>query len=160
MKEVDKILGIDEFLHPEEKKELVSVSTSTPTAKPEEPELDPEFQKDFELARNSVIEALNQTKMAVELMTLISKDKEDAKDFNALNNLLRTQIESTNTLLDLHRRRKQHNQKKVVTEKNNQTQPTSPINVQNAIFTGTTQDLKKFIEDQQLQASEKDKEQD
>ena len=96
-----------------------------------------EFDKDFEEARNNLLYVLGTTKNALEEIHLIAKDKEGAKEYDSLNSLLKTVGDASSLLMNLHERRKKFKDVKV------KEMPTKTQN--NAIFVGSSTDLKKFL---------------
>lgn len=115
-----------------------------------EPDLSPEekaMEDDFARAVNNIRDAIMTAKVATEYMFEIAKDKEEARSFDALNSLLKNITDANKTLFELHSKRQEFKEKM---RKN--TAPadggTTGVNIQNAIFTGTPKDLKRFIEDQ------------
>ena len=122
---------------------VVKVETN-PIADQEEE--DPELikmEKDFEMARENIVDALRTTKLAVEYMFTIAKDKEDAKSFDSLNGLLKNVNDASAGLIDLYRKKEDYKERK--SRKKVPDQQTGTFNIDKAVFTGNPNQLREFI---------------
>lgn len=97
------------------------------------------FEEDFNMARENIMNMLFTAREAVADMNVIAKDHEGAKDFEALNSLIKTVVESSNHLVDLYNRRSHF------AKKNKSDDEGDTIHVENAIFTGSTRELMNVI---------------
>lgn len=99
-----------------------------------------QFNRDFESARSNILYVLDGAKDSLEKISRIADDKETAKEFDALNNLLRTIADSSSVLMNLHERKKKYRQSQGGGKSNDST-----TNINNAVFVGNSTELKDFI---------------
>jgi hypothetical protein len=100
------------------------------------------IDQDFDNARSNIVDALTTAKLAVEYMFTIAKEKEDPKSFDTLNNLLKNVTEASRQLVDLYNRKQEFKDRR---NKHSPQAIESPVNIQNAVFTGTPAELKDFL---------------
>lgn len=100
-----------------------------------------QFNRDFESARSNILYVLDGAKDSLEKIAKIADDKESAKEFDALNNLLRTIADSSSVLMNLHERKKKYRERNGSGGKSSD----STTNIQNAVFVGSQSELKDFI---------------
>jgi len=90
---------------------------------------------DFELARKSLINALDKSSTILDELTTLSKDTESPRAYEVCATLISTISNVSKQLVDLHNNKiKKSNKEK-------------PAVVNNNMFVGTTQDLQKKIAD-------------
>lgn len=92
-------------------------------------------KEDFELARVSLINALDKSSTILDELTTLSKDTESPRAYEVCATLISTISNVSKQLVDLHNNK---------TKKNNK--DTASV-VNNNMFVGTTQDLQKKIAD-------------
>lgn len=90
-------------------------------------------KQDFELARTSLINALDKSSAILDELTALSKDTESPRAYEVCATLISTISNVSKQLVDLHNNKIKKNNK----EK-------APV-VNNNMFVGTTQDLQKKI---------------
>lgn len=100
-----------------------------------------QFNRDFENARSNILYVLDGAKDSLEKISRIADDKETAKEFDALNNLLRTIADSSSVLMNLHERKKKYREKSFGGKSVD-----SSTNINNAVFIGSDSEMKSLIE--------------
>lgn len=133
-REIEKILDIT----PEEKKEK-----KTPVVINKDDTDDIDINSDFEEAKNNTLVALDMLKMTAEKVKDIAFESEDMKSFDVLNTTLRTLLDGSEKLMDIHRKKHDAIKRKRSVQEVNLKQEN--INIENAVFTGTTADLLKKL---------------
>ncbi len=99
-----------------------------------------QFNKDFENARSNILYVLDGAKESVEKMSRIADDKENAKEFEALNQLLRTVADSSSVLMNLHERKKKYR-----ADRGGGKNSDSTTNINNAVFVGSSSEIRDLI---------------
>jgi hypothetical protein len=108
--------------------------------------VDPRFEEDFEFTRDSLKELIEEVKKTVYRISMIASDTEKSMDFQAMAQMSTVLLSCNKQILDIYEMKKKYLTKKEVKQVP-QMQPSGNVNVQNAaIFTGTTHELKKFID--------------
>lgn len=105
---------------------------------------DERFNEDFEDIRTSLKDLISETSDVVQKLSIIAQDSEKAAHFTALAQMSTTLLNANKQLLEIYSEKKRYH-----TNRDSSKDETSQINVQNAIFTGTTNDLKEWIKRQQ-----------
>jgi len=100
-----------------------------------------EEEEDFALARNTFRELIQEGKITIDHMKEIAKQGEHPRAFEVYSTLLKTISDATNDLLDMHKKRKVLKETKNSDEGNK-------INVDKAVFVGTTAELLEKIKGQ------------
>ena len=90
-------------------------------------------ETDYSLSRNVFWNLINSGNRAIDNMTELAKESESPRAYEVLATLIKTVSESTKDLYDLHKKKKDLLEDK--------TRPTENINVEKAVFVGTTADL-------------------
>ena len=101
------------------------------------------FDLDFITARNNMLFVMSRAKKALEEIELIAKEKEDAKSYDALNNLLKTMNETSKTLMEMHEKRKKFKEQ---TFKPSKKTDSTSVNVENAVFVGSSTQMQAYLE--------------
>ncbi len=99
--------------------------------------IEAEFDEEFDKVKTNFEYIVNTIKNNVPDIAAIAAEKEGAKEYDALNNMLRTMNDVSINMITLHEKRKKFKDKKLpvnITNTENKTQ-------NNVIFTGTTKDI-------------------
>ena len=102
-----------------------------------------EFNEDFSDVREALKDIIFDMKSNVDKLSVIAFDSEKAAHFSALAQMMTVLLHANKQLLDVHKEKKKFYENKAKPE-----EAGTHINVNNAIFTGTTNDLKKWIDEQ------------
>lgn len=105
---------------------------------------DQRFYDDFEDVRETVKDIIGEFRSTISKLSLIALDTEKSAHFAALSQMATTLLQANKQLLDIYIAKKKYYDVTKTSGPNDQ--QNSPINVKNAIFTGTTSDLKKWID--------------
>lgn len=106
-----------------------------------ESQIESDFDEDFQKVKMNFEYIVNTIKNHVPDIAAIASEKESAKEYDALNNMLRTMNDVSANMITLHEKRKKFKDKKLpvnITNTENKTQ-------NNVIFTGSTKDLEEYI---------------
>lgn len=111
---------------------------------PHDNELIKDSEEDYKFTRENIRKLISTTDQAIAILLGLAEDSEHPRAFEVLANLIRTQSDVNNQLIDIQKDRK----KLIKGEgKTNSAIPVSGNieNQQNVIFAGTTADLQKFL---------------
>lgn len=138
MREIDEILDIE----PIESKNPMMKKASTALMQAKEnfaliASDDPRFNDDFEEVRDNLKEIILEVNDSIRKLSMIAQDNEKASSFAALAQLVTALLNCNKQLLEIYDAKKKYYGE---VEK-----PKGEIHVQNAIFTGTTNDLDEYI---------------
>jgi hypothetical protein len=100
------------------------------------------LEDDFNVARATILEAFNIAQDSIKTMNNIATVSESNKDFDTLNNILKTVISASNNLMKIHQQKRK--MKKVETTPQD---VKNVNNINNAIFVGSSSDLRKSLKD-------------
>lgn len=136
------------MIHPLDK--VFDVATPTypqilpdPPAVVEQPqESGNDLTDDFELARTTIKETITSTQSAMTELLIIAQSSQHPRSFEVLATLASTMNQLSKQLVDLHKAKASVQDTKP--EKGNQNVP-GGMNVENAVFVGSTEDLLKLI---------------
>ena len=146
MNNLEKILNIKPTYVTDTDKENVAEANQELIEKVEENQaivFDPKdvrFNTDFESVRDNLNDTIKETKSTLKILTLIAKDSEKASHFTALGQITKVLLDANRQLLELYEIKKKYN------EENQDNSNNVSIGNMNAVFTGTTKDLKKFLD--------------
>ena len=130
---LNEVLNIaDEVLEKKEQKNPLEIANEPP--KPVAPE-NVDVDTDFETGRNELYRMLEKGNTAIDGILGLAKEGEHPRAYEVAGQLIKTQSEIAQNLLDL-----QGTLKKLKEEKGN-----VPKNVTNALFVGSTTELQKLI---------------
>tara|TARA_B100000902_G_C27253605_1_gene886622 strand:- start:228 stop:662 length:435 start_codon:yes stop_codon:yes gene_type:complete len=130
---LNEVLNIaDEVLEKKEEKNPLEVANEAP--KPVAPEND-EVETDFDSGRNELYKLLDKGNTAIDGILNLAKEGEHPRAYEVAGQLIKTQSEIAQNLLDL-----QDKLKKIKDVKGE-----TPKNVTNALFVGSTTELQKLI---------------
>ena len=130
---LNEVLNIaDEVLEKKEEKNPLEVVNEAP--KPVAPEND-EVETDFDSGRNELYKLLDKGNTAIDGILNLAKEGEHPRAYEVAGQLIKTQSEIAQNLLDL-----QDKLKKIKDVKGE-----TPKNVTNALFVGSTTELQKLI---------------
>lgn len=144
MREIDEILNIEPVDNPtgnamvrkanqslQQVKESYALTVSN----------DPRFNEDFEEVRDNLKDIILEVNDNIKKLSMIAQENEKASSFSALAQLVTTLLNANKQLLEIYDAKKKYYE---VDHKANG--EVGDIHVQNAIFTGTTADLKAYIQ--------------
>ena len=118
------------------KKDIVAVESTPVPAVIDSSKVD----EDFELARSTIRDMVSQGREALDELVMIAKESESPRAYEVVSNLIKTVTESAKDMMDLHK------QTKDIKATGNEDVPgAGSINVEKAIFVGSTNDLQKMI---------------
>lgn len=129
--------------------QITSLPTEEELEEKQFEDLTKSFDNDFVQTRNNLLFVMDAAKEALSEISLIARDKEGAKEYDALNGLLKTLNETSRTLLEVHEKRKKFLEAKK--KSTNSTKNDGSISVNNAVFVGSSTELKKFLRDMKEQ---------
>jgi hypothetical protein len=115
---------------------------SVPQVIPAPEELDSEVQEDIAFARSNIRNLIKQGNSAVSDILDVARASEHPRAYEVASNLIKTMAEMNKDLLDIQKKKIELTGEKPKTE-NQQT-----INVDKAVFVGSTTDLIKKIKEQ------------
>lgn len=96
----------------------------------------------FDIARENILSVLEQANEASKEIHRIAQEKEDARHFEAFNSILKTVLQASTDLLNIHKAKKELKAGHVPQMGGDMTQIT---NIENAVFTGTANELQDLI---------------
>jgi hypothetical protein len=113
--------------------------------KKEEPvaEIMPDQQSDYELSRHTFRELIRKGNLAMEDMHELARQAESPRAYEVLSTMMKTISDVTKDLYDLQKKTKELRE-----VRGKPSQPDGAINVEKAVFVGTTADLLKQIKEQ------------
>lgn len=137
---LSETLGIDFEIEAENDPVLVPVSVPAPLSAGSN-EAEAEANEDYELARSTLRELIREGKNVLEEMKHFAREAESPRAFEVYSTMIKTLSDTTGTLVDLHKKKKELKE------------PTSArgapsvegINVEKAVFVGSTADLLKKV---------------
>lgn len=101
---------------------------------------DERFNEDFEEIRDQLKSLIAEISDNASKLAMIAQDTEKAAHFSALSQMMTVALNANKQLLEIYSERKRY-------FKPTDSKKSDSINVQNAIFTGTTADLRKWIKE-------------
>jgi hypothetical protein len=122
---ISDALGIETVEILSESKELVPVEPKS--------EHKIEIEEDYQLARNIYRNLINQGNQAIDDMTMIARDSEHPRAFEVLATLIKTVADTTDKIVDVHGKKK--------SLADGPAQESTTVNVDKAVFVGTTAEL-------------------
>lgn len=144
-RELDEIFNVPKTI--EETKEMVKkVEQNLAVTFQPSDNLDPRFEEDFEFTRDGLKELIEEVKKTVFRISMIAYDTEKAMDYQAMAQMATVLLSCNKQILDIYEMKK-----KYMTRKEQKTLPaaaaptTTTNNVNNAVFVGTTAELKEYI---------------
>lgn len=149
-REIDSILNIEpiEISDKASSKEIIEiVSDNYELVFPEKKEVattDP-FDDDFNEVRQNIKDLIQSTSDSVEKLAMIANETEKGMDFQALATLTKVLLDANKQLLDIFQLKKSYT--KTSGREAESDKISKGVNIQNAAFFGTTQDLKKHLDD-------------
>jgi hypothetical protein len=108
--------------------------------KQEEIQLTSDAESDYNLARTTFRNLITQGNLALEDMKKLARESESPRAYEVFATMIKTISESTKDLYDLQKKTKELKQ-----INGKPTQPDGAINVERAVFVGTTSDLLKRV---------------
>ena len=132
MDDFDKLNKLFNMTPFDGKKEI----TKPPPLKKIEETSDDKKESDFDLTRDTIRDLINTKNDAIKEMISIAKSSEKGRDFEVAGQLMKTQSEVAKDLLDIHKQIQDIEDDKTTIKTQN-----------NILFTGSTSDLIKQIEE-------------
>ena len=129
MDKLDKIFNMEPF-------ELKKLTREDKPLEKIEETSDDKKESDFDLTRDTIRDLINTNNDAIKEMISIAKSSEKGRDFEVAGQLMKTQSEVAKDLLDIHKQIKDIEDDKTTIKTQN-----------NILFTGSTSDLIKQIEE-------------
>lgn len=140
MREIEKILDLPSEDIVDVKREIITSPRIEHPIVKEEPDQElADIQDDVNEARENIKNLITIGTNAAEHLAQIASEKEDSKSFEALATMIKTVVSSSEALIDIQKKKIEAKSKKQGATNLNQTNQT--INVNNAVFAGTTKDL-------------------
>ena len=138
-RDLDKILDIDPLDVVSQSKSVVkSAQTNVDLLFQNEQGLDERFFEDFEEVKTGVKEIIKEIRDCFHKLSLIAQDTEKASHFSALAQLTKVLADLNKQLIELYDIKKTY----ITPSRNSKSDGnTPPMHINNAIFTGTTADL-------------------
>lgn len=133
-KSLSEALGIEPIEVVEKKQEILEPVPETP--------LSNDAESDYALARQTFRNLIVQGNLAMEDMKELARQSESPRAYEVFSTMMKTISDTTKDLYDLHKKTK--DLKEV---RGKPTQPDGAINVDRAVFVGTTADLLKQIKE-------------
>lgn len=106
----------------------------------EQPQLNPDQEEDYRLARRTFRELINKGNNALEGITDLAKESESPRAYEVLATLMKTVADTTKDLYDLQKKTKD-----LQKEDKARPQDEQRINVEKAVFVGSTAELLKKV---------------
>ena len=120
--DLNEILNIDQ--------ELVEVSESKFQV-----EVPDDVETDYEFARKNLYDIIGKGNQALDYLLELAKASEHPRAFEVVGQLTKTLVDANNNLLDIQKKVKELSRE------------SSPQNVTNALFVGSTSDLQKLLKE-------------
>lgn len=140
MKKLSDVLGIE---HTEPVKKEPEILTPAVIEEPKE-ELGSEDQRaDYELSRKTFRDLIQKGNIAIEGITDLAKQSESPRAYEVLATLMKTVADTTKDLYDLQKKTKDLSK-----EDKSRPQDEQRINVERAVFVGSTAELLKKVKEQ------------
>lgn len=137
MKKFSEALGIE---HVETSKK-VEILPPAPVAEQSLPATNlPDQQEDYALARNTFRGLINKGNDAIEDLTDLAKQSESPRAYEVLATLMKTVGDTTKDLYDLQKKTKD-----LLTDSGKKKLDETTVNVEKAVFVGTTAELLKKV---------------
>jgi hypothetical protein len=133
-KSLSKALGL-EYTEPVKQEVLAPIQ--------EEQQLSTDAESDYSLARQTFRNLIQQGNLAMEDMKELARQSESPRAYEVFATMMKTISETTKDLYDLQKKTKELKE-----VKGKPTQPDGAINVEKAVFVGTTAELLKQIKEQ------------
>lgn len=137
-KTLSAVLGIDPI--PEEKKEIEILSPESEPSVAENP-ISEDVKTDYDLSRKTFKRLINKGEEAITELSELAKASEHPRSYEVLATLIKTVADTTKDLYDLQKKTKE-----IMGTKGYNSNP--EINVDKAVFVGTTADLLKKIKEE------------
>lgn len=104
-------------------------------------------ENDFEYARQIYHDLLAKGSESMEEMMEVARATEHPRAFEVLSNMMKNIADINGNLMDMHKKRKDFNQKEMVKQLPNQTT--------NNMFVGSTTDLQRMLQDEMIDVTPK-----
>ena len=143
MREIDEILGVPNSVPQitQAKNALATVKQNYAAIFNDQP--DERFSEDFEEIRDSLKGLISEMTDTIQKLSVIAQDSEKASHFSALAQMSTTLLNANKQLLEIYSEKRRYHSKRESNDEKPQ------VNIQNALFTGTTQSLTAWIREQQ-----------
>jgi hypothetical protein len=108
------------------------------------PHEDSDADADYNLSRRTFRDLINKGNQAMESLTDLAKESESPRAYEVLSTMMRTIADTTKDLYDLQKKQKELKGEKKVESTN--------VNVERAVFVGSTADLLKKLKEEKNQS--------
>lgn len=154
-REVDKLFGITPMNTPQKPQEMVSTTRNAVSNIQKNYELvfagaDGDFDEDFQDVKRNLRDIIRDASDKILKLGLLAEESEKASDFVAYAQLMSAILSANKQLIDIYEAKKKYYtppKNSFVPETAIQNNTSQNITIEKAVFTGTTADLKKHIED-------------
>lgn len=99
--------------------------------------LDHDLKDDYEKTRDSIDSLISKGTEAIDDMLAIARETEKARDFEVAGNMIKTIVDASKDLLDIHKKMRELTGKK----------ESCTTNIKNAVFVGSTSELLKAMKE-------------
>lgn len=138
MKKFSEALGIEHIESPKQV-EILPPAPVAETSLPATPDL-PDQREDYTLARSTFRGLINKGNDAIEDLTELAKQSESPRAYEVLATLMKTVGDTTKDLYDLQKKTKD-----LLTDSGKKKLDETTVNVEKAVFVGTTAELLKKV---------------
>jgi hypothetical protein len=135
---LSKALGI-EYVEPPKQVEILPPAPVAETSLPASPDL-PDQAEDYKLARNTFRSLINKGNNAIEDLSDLARQSESPRAYEVLATLMKTVNDTTKDLYDLQKKTKD-----LMKDDKARPQDEQRINVEKAVFVGSTAELLKKV---------------
>ena len=104
----------------------------------------PDAEEDYQLSRKTFRDLINKGSDAMETLTDLAKDSESPRAYEVLATMLRTVADTTKDLYDLQKKAKEL---KITSEPGKKVLDNGSVNIDKAVFVGTTTELLKSLKE-------------
>lgn len=98
-------------------------------------EISDDVESDYEFARKNLYDVIGKGNQALDYLLELAKASEHPRAFEVVGQLTKTLVDANNNLLDIQKKVKELSRE------------SSPQNVTNALFVGSTSDLQKLLKE-------------
>lgn len=131
---------ISDALGVESHKQVEIIEPVKVPAKPEEPEINEDADADYKLSRKTFRTLIDKGNSAMENLTDLAKESESPRAYEVLATMMKTIADTTKDLYDLQKKTKD-----LKSKDEKRPQDESRINVEKAVFVGSTAELLKKV---------------
>ena len=138
---------LSEVLNIENKKEVVEVQNfSVVEDKKEFSTIEKVAEEDTQFARDNIKTLISQGNIALDSLLSVARESEHPRAYEVAATMIKTLSDSNRELLNIQKTRKA-----LTTDKQNNTENTKNMNIDKAVFVGSTTELVKFLKNNKEQ---------